>query len=387
MLKVLSIASYRFLPPKTGGQRCIAFFNRFFSKHVVLTCASVPENTKSNSDPYNIVPLLGSNTLRYINPLLFFRLRSFIRSQQITHVLLEHPYYGWLGWLLKQFAGIQLVIHAHNIEALRFRDIGKWWWKILWHYERFGFRQADILFFISEEDRRYATATYGIASHKSIVVPYGTIAHRAPRHEDKYKAKQVVANIHGFDEKNLLLLYSAALNYPPNLKGLDEILHQINPALQQSALRYTIIISGGGLPAAYNHLAQYADRCIVFAGFVEDIDLYFKAADIFLNPVDEGGGIKTKLVEALAANTNSVSYNNGAYGIPLSATGSKLQVVANSDAAAFSAAVVRSAAQLHENIPATFFNYFYWDNIAKKAADKLHEHHTSDPRGTVQDEK
>ncbi len=382
MLKVLSIASYRFLPPDMGGQKGIAYFNRFFSKHISFTCISVPENAANNTEAYEIVPLLGSGWFRYINPILFFRVRAFIRKNHITHVLLEHPYYGWLGYLLKKLAGIQLVVHSHNIEALRFRDIGKWWWKILWRYERGTFRAADTIFFISEEDRQYAIHSYGIPAGKSIVVTYGITTDHTPAPEEKRKAKDTVAAIHGFDNSNLLLLYSAAFNYAPNLKALDDILQRINPALQQVSLQYKIIVSGSGLPAGYDNLRQYQNNNIIFAGFVDDINLYFTAADIFLNPVSEGGGIKTKLVEALAANTNSVSYKSGAYGVPLSVTGNKLQVVADNDAGAFTGAVIRSVQYLGEDIPPAFPDHFYWDHIARRAAEKLQADQAGDSRLT-----
>ncbi len=371
MVKVLSIASYPFLPPKTGGQKCIAFFNRFFTKHISFVCVSVPENAVNNTDDYDIVPLLKGGLLRYINPLLFFIIRRYIKQNGITHVLLEHPYYGWLGALLKWFTGIKLVVHAHNIEALRFRDIGKWWWRILWYYERATLRTADTCFFISEEDRQYAIQYYGVDADKSIVVTYGISANNSPSRNEKRRAKEVVAATHSFDQNDLLILYSAALNYAPNLKALNEILDNINPLLQKERLRYKIVITGNNLPEQYNNLVQYKKDNIIFAGFVEDINLYFTAADIFLNPISEGGGIKTKLVEALAANASSVSYRSGAFGVPRSVTGNKLQIVSDNDALSFFHSVLQSVQHIEDEIPESFFNHFYWNNIAQEAAEKL----------------
>jgi hypothetical protein len=63
-----------------------------------------------------------------------------------------------------------------------------------------------------------------------------------------------------------------------------------------------------------NELKNYADQNIIYAGFVDDISIYFKGADVFINPVSYGGGIKTKLVEALGYNLNAVSTSNGAIG-------------------------------------------------------------------------
>ncbi|MBX3239500.1 MAG: glycosyltransferase family 4 protein [Chitinophagaceae bacterium] len=371
MLKLVSIASYQFLPPETGGQKGIALFNRYFAKHLSFTCLSVPENAANNTEDYPIVPLLGSGKFRYINPFVFFRVRNYIRRHHITHVLLEHPYYGWLGWLLKKTTHVRLVVHSHNIEALRFRDVGKWWWKILWGYERATLRGADTCFFISEEDRQYAIQQYGVQAEQSIVITYGIEQNSPPSHAEKMTARQTVAATHGLDTGELLLMFSATFNYGPNLKALDNILTEINPLLKDSDIRYKIIICGSRLPEDYRELKDYKKDNIIFAGFVDDIQLYFNAADIFLNPLSEGGGIKTKLVEALAANTSAVSYANGALGVPGSVTGEKLRVVNDHDAAAFADAVKQVAATINNNIPPTFFDHFYWNNITKKAAEKL----------------
>ena len=47
------------------------------------------------------------------------------------------------------------------------------------------------------------------------------------------------------------------------------------------------------MPLQMNELKDYHDSNIIYCGFVEDIDLYFKWCDIFLNPLQDGGGIKT----------------------------------------------------------------------------------------------
>ena len=61
------------------------------------------------------------------------------------------------------------------------------------------------------------------------------------------------------------------------------------------------------LEESYNELKDYADKNIIYAGFVDDITLFYKAADMLINPVIDGGGIKTKLVEALGYNMNVVT--------------------------------------------------------------------------------
>lgn len=371
-IQILAIAPYRFLPAITGGQKGIALFYKYLSPLVSLYCVSVkdmPLETKEGS--YTVLPILSKSKLRYINPLYFFSLRKIIREKAITYILLEHPYYGWLGYLLKKVLKVRLIIHSHNIEGLRFKSLGKWWWRILLYYEKQVYRSADINFFITEEEKKYATRHFRLSEDKCITVTYGTGLKESYTREEKADAKKIVCHIHDINEKVPVLFFNAAFNYIPNRKALDDILHRINPLLLQSGLSYHILICGPDLPAAYQQLAFFKDKNITYAGFVDDINLYFKAADIFLNPISEGGGIKTKLVEALAANTSAISYKSGAHGVPVSLTGKKLHIANDNDAYTFAGEIQSAICTIGDNIPPDFFRHFYWGNIARKAVEKM----------------
>src|SRR5688500_13877873 len=161
MINVCSLVSYAFLPARGGGQKGIALFNQYFAQHVRLICV-----TTRNNDPqaaaYPVHTLLSNSPVRYANPIYFFTLRRLIRKNKISHLVLEHPYYGWLGMLLKWFLKIKIVLHAHNLEGNRFKTLGKWWWSILWQYEKWVHRNADVVFFIQDDDKAYATREFGL---------------------------------------------------------------------------------------------------------------------------------------------------------------------------------------------------------------------------------
>ena len=112
-------------------------------------------------------------------------------------------------------------------------------------------------------------------------------------------------------------------------------------------------------------MEAYTGKNIIYAGFVEDIDVYFKAADVFLNPVIEGGGIKTKLVEALGQNLNVVTTQSGAIGVPQETTGNKMKIIKDGDWAAFAEALL-AGFEAQQTSP-VFFEHFNWGNIAEKA--------------------
>ncbi|HRN56204.1 MAG TPA: glycosyltransferase family 4 protein [Agriterribacter sp.] len=367
MINVLSIVSYRFLPALMGGEKNISIFNNYISKRVNLSCVTVKKVEVPDQPAYEILPLLSNSILRYINPFYFFILRKIILQKKVSHVILEHPYYGWLGIALQKWLGIKLIIHSHNIESLRFKSFGKWWWRLLWLYEKTVHRQANMNFFITREDMDYAITHFKLAPQKCTVVTYGVKFSTPPTPQEKAMARTTICTSHRINPSDLLLFYTGTLYYQPNLKGLDIILDEISPLLQQNGIAYTILICGGHLPERYHNLEAYKGKNIIYAGFVKEIDMYFKAADIFMNPISGGGGIKTKLVEALAGNSAAVSFASGAFGVPAELTGGKLIVVADGDSAGFFEAIQQSATLLQQGIPADFYDHFYWGNIVQKA--------------------
>ena len=367
---IASLVSYQVYPAKMGGQKGIALFYQYLSKLVPITIISTRNNVPAANDRIRFVPALSNAKIRYINPLLFFTVRRFIKKNNITHLILEHPYYGWLGLFLKWFSKIKLIVHSHNIEALRFKSMGRWWWGILWHYEKLIHRKADLSFFIQDDDRKYAIEKFNLKPGKCVTITYGIEIENPPSAAEKRAAGNVIRERYGIAADKKIMLFNGTLDYKPNQDALDIILNKLNPLLLENTdFSYTIIICGNRLPAAYKNLEAYAGKNIVSAGFVDDISVFFKGADIFINPVIDGGGIKTKVVEALGYDLSVISTQSGAIGIPVSITGDKMTVIAGEDWSSFAAQV--PLMDSHASIPQKFFDHFYWGNIAAKAFESI----------------
>ncbi|NCU04763.1 MAG: glycosyltransferase family 4 protein [Chitinophagaceae bacterium] len=361
MKKVLNIVPYPYLPYFSGGQKLIAHFNHYLGEQCVLYVAGTEDNDATQATTYHFCPLLKKSRLRYADAGAFFRLKRLIKKEGITTVIIEHPYLGWLGVLLKASCNIKLIVHTHNIEYDRFRTLGKSWWPLLKAYEKFVLRKADIVFCITEDDREWMTAQLHLQPQKCITVPYGIVQESMPA--DKAESKQIVCATHQLDPSLPLLLFNGLLDYKPNHDALMAILEEINPLLQKKGLAYNMLITGKRLPAELQELKAWNKQHIFYAGFVDDIDLYFKAADVFLNPVQSGGGVKTKMIEAIACGTTVVSTKTGATGIEHSVTGNKLSVVADHDWNSFAEQVVQHCKQTTAT-PASYYGYYNWRQIA-----------------------
>jgi len=84
-----------------------------------------------------------------------------------------------------------------------------------------------------------------------------------------------------------------------------------------------------------------------------------------LNPVQSGGGIKTKMVEAIAFGTTVITTETGAMGIHKNICGRKLIVVPDNNWKHFAQAIVTNADN-GDITPASYYDYYYWGNIVKK---------------------
>ncbi len=366
MAKVLSIVTYNIFPAKQGGQLAIALFNQYLSEEQELICFTVKSNLPSFA-PYPILNEFSESPSRYFNPFYFNRLRKIIKEHQISHVMIEHPYYGWMAFLLKYFCKIKVIVRSHNVESERFKSTGKWWWKILAYYEKWVHQMADFTFCITQEDRNYFHKNYHLPLKQSAVITYGIPFDTIPNEEEKQIARNFLLNHYQLEHDTVLFFFNGALQYLPNFKAVEIIINEINPRLLLQNLKYKIIICGKGLPTEMNGLKDYADKNIIYAGFVDDISVYYKGADVFLNPVVEGGGIKTKLVEALGNNLNVVSTKNGAFGVDPDVCNQKLIIVENDDWQEFVDKMIDQSST-KSSIGDEYFQHFYWKNIAKKAA-------------------
>ncbi|MFL5811084.1 MAG: glycosyltransferase [Flavisolibacter sp.] len=362
MPTVISIAPYKFLPAKIGGQKGIALFNQYFSRYVQLVCLTIAGN-ENNLANYEAVELFPNSKWRYIDLFLFFRIRKILRQKQASHLLIEHPYFGWLGVLLKKFTRVKLIIHSHNIEGNRFKTLGKWWASILWSYEKWTHRHADYNFFVTEADLNYAVQNFGLTASKCLVVTYGIERNAVPSKEEIIKAKQFVKNANHIGDDEKILFFNGSFNYAPNVDALNTIANVICPLLDTAGFKYKMIICGPWL--TNNH---YDHPHLIIKGFVDNIEPYVLAADVFLNPVMDGGGIKTKLVEAISYNVNAVSTHTGSTGVDPSICNGKLSLVEDGNWEVFAAHVIAQS-NMNADTPAAFYNYFYWGNNTKNAAD------------------
>jgi glycosyltransferase involved in cell wall biosynthesis len=363
MSKILSIAWYRVLPAKYGGQKGIALFTKHLSKfhQVVLLCSK--NNQATNDLPFKIRAELPGSKSQFLNPFCWRRISKLTKEFQPSFIILEHPYHGIAGYFARRKTDIRLIVHSHNIESQRFRSFGKWWWKLLAKYERWVHQTADLNLFKTEKDLRWAVDHFGLVSNKCLVVPYGTEGHSF----DKKKSKEIVFARHNISEGTKILLFAGTLDYAPNAKAVEVIFKEIAPRLNGHDLK--ILICGRNDLPQFQYLRQLAHTNVLYVGEVEDIENYFAAADIFLDPVETGGGIQSKIVEALSYDLNVICFKDQADN-QFAIAGKK---ILTGDPGDYDVMVENIYQSIANNPPTQpeFFEHYSWTNIIERLNEKL----------------
>ena len=364
LAKILDIIPYKILPAHMGGQKGIAIFCKYLGEQNELTAVSVEDNDVSLAETYDMIPLFSKERRRYLNPFYVSEIKKIVKQKGIRNVITEHPYMAWMGWFLKKSLGIKWIVHTHNIEYERFRTIGKSWYRFLKTYETWIYSNADAVFFKTVEDIHFAVQHNMLKKENAVLVPFGIEIDKNPA--DRAEQKRRIYAQHNIPAEATLIFFNGTLDYKPNVDALLFILKEINPRLLKvSSFNYRILICGRGLPLSFNELKDYADKNIIYAGFVDDVYAYFKATDIFINPVVTGGGVKTKIVEAMGYGATVVSCTSGAAGIEVAVCGDKIKIVADDDADAFVTEVIKAKEESGPT-PDSYYDYYSWRNIIKK---------------------
>ncbi len=365
MKKILSIVWYKVLPPVFGGQKGIAGFNHELSLHHSLVCMCSRNNEPATGLHYRLIPILPLSKMQFINPRVIKDIRLVIKKEKPDFIILEHPYHGRAVSRARKQTGTRILVHSHNIESERFRQLGKWWWRILRAYESRVHRSADLSIFKTEEDRQFALGQFKIHPDKCVVVPYGII-----RPVINENAGQLIRQRHGIDKQQKILLFAGTLDYKPNAIAVENIYKKIVPALSKTGIAHKLIICGRNRPGSFKQPDAHYHPDVINAGEVTDIDNYFQAADAFINPVAIGAGMQTKNIDALANHCNVIGFEPMTTGIPAHLCGNKLFTAARGDWETFVQLTIK-AMEHKQPTPEPFFAYFGWENCIQPLLQKL----------------
>jgi hypothetical protein len=366
-IKIVSLVWYKILPAQFGGQQAIVGFNEALSKKESLICLCSKNNQPSGDESFTTYPVLPNNKWQFLNPITWWLIFSFCKKEKATHLIVEHPYHVIAAWLVKIKLNVTIIHRSHNIEFDRFKLLRKKYWRMIFYAEKWMCQIAMMNLFITNEDRLKAIKEFSIDGSKCLLLPHEikekNISKRA-QSTQLIKVQYTIAN----DQS--IFLFNGTLDYEPNANAVKSIANFLIPELNKTNANFIFIITGRIENKAFEYLLQLANKQLIFTGKVANIEDYFLACDVYVNPVNMGGGVQTKTLEALSYHLNVVCFENMLNGIEVDLVKDKIFAVKNHNWEQFAEKIMK-ANLLKTTTPSAFFKYQNYDNHLPKLLDFL----------------
>lgn len=328
---IVVVQAFQFLPPSNGGHRAGFAFCKALAETQAMACITT-NNNPTDYAPFQVLSLFEDTKNKYLSPQVANRIIHQAKALKATTLLLHQPFMAPILFKKARRAGLKIVLYAHNLEYQRFKSMGKIWWPIMYQLEKWSMHFADQVLFISEDDLQEAIEVFKLPSSKLTSAPYALSQKQSPNRETARKAIRDQLNI---SEKTKLLYFYGPMDYLPNREALLLLLQEIIPQLKQAGEDFMLMLSGKNLDSSLTQLIAQYPKEVKWLGFVDDFEQQLQAADLMLNPIWLGGGVKIKLMEALANGVTAVSFQSGALGIDPTTVPQKLHLIPDQDTASF----------------------------------------------------
>lgn len=220
------------------------------------------------------------------SPSLYRAAAEVLRRDRIDFLFAEFEKAGGYAWLLSRRFGIPFFYASHNVELLRYLDLARRaplrlaFVPSMYILERQACRHALATFAISEADAR--VFRIWAPEGRVFVLPLAfdeQVFH--PFYEEEESGPPVVLMVGNYE-------------YAATREGAYAVRDRIAPAVLSRHPGVVFRFVGPGL------LADFPRPGIVAAGFVDDLAAEYRRATVIVAPIVRGGGIKIKVVEALA---------------------------------------------------------------------------------------
>lgn len=230
---------------------------------------------------------------------------NIIERERVSIVFVDISLYGRLVYILKKRTNVVIISFFHNCEYLLYkqsRNYGKLFAKLLlsavYNNERDTLVFSDMCVFLNIRDVYECEAIYNYKIKHFVITP---IALEDYYHNVTQIKKTVPAK----------LLFVGSYFYP-NINGLVWFINNVLPFVD-----YTLTIVGKGFELETFRKKLTNTDNVIFKGFVDDLTAEYESADIVIQPVFEGSGMKTKTAECLMYGKPIISTVEGFEGYDL----------------------------------------------------------------------
>jgi glycosyltransferase involved in cell wall biosynthesis len=163
-------------------------------------------------------------------------------------------------------------------------------------HEQQYFRKWDLIQFVSLREYQYYCTEYPDFTEKLIYTPPSIFIHR----------NEYLLN----PNKTIDVLFVGTMSWKPNTDAVKWFLSEVLPLIKLEFPDIKVRIIGKNA----TQKIESQENNVEVIGFIESLDEVYKAAKLFINPSQSGGGVKIKLMEASAFGLPIVTTSQGISG-------------------------------------------------------------------------
>ncbi|GAB6462970.1 MULTISPECIES: glycosyltransferase family 4 protein [Bacillus] len=283
-----------------------------------ITYSVIPFSYKNSYDKLikNLFQKKPYNMEKYINKEMASKINSILEENNIELVYVDHLHMAYYGAMIKEkYPNLPVVLRQHNVESTIFeravqeesnklkRIYLKHQYKKLFQYESKIVDIFEEVYTITEEDKYRLHSMNERAKIKNLPAGVDT---------EKYSP---IENIEGNLEPTIVFL--GTMSWLPNVNGVEWFIKDIFPKVLAKYPNLKFYIVGKNPPEKiYKYQNMYKENLII-TGYVDDERPYIAKADAFIVPLKIGGGMRIKILNALAMKTAIVTTTVGVEGISL----------------------------------------------------------------------
>ncbi len=237
--------------------------------------------------------------------------RNIVKTEKIDLVQLDYPYGGVL---LSRFLNVPLLYNSQNIESQYYRDVGRNDISLptvfrhflpiyIYILEFFVCRLARLVLNISMVEKEKMSRLYHIHSNKFIAISNGV--------PDKYaknplSKEEAVSFLHLDPKKRYILFHGGYM--AANKEAYHYITQRIAPSLRER--NDIAFLFAGNTP-------KFQGKNILTLGFLDDLKPFLYAGTLAVIPILRGAGVRTKILDYIAARIPFISTSKGVEGLDL----------------------------------------------------------------------
>ncbi|KPK36127.1 MAG: hypothetical protein AMJ65_16650 [Phycisphaerae bacterium SG8_4] len=358
-LKCLYLANFDPTVSTTGTTTRGRLFLRKFAESYETEVVHFGDQTQEGRDAELVDSLAAFESIPYshlafylFSPKFFAVANRVLRNGDHDFIFADCEKAGLYAYLLSKKCGLPFIYNSHNVEYQRYISMANTnvlryvFVPYVYAIERLACSNAALTISISQSDASVLQKWSGPSKIRVLPCAFDEESIN-PFYDERPAARPVVLMVGNF-------------SYGANRSSAYRVAREIVPAVVHRQPDVNFRFVGGGFPEDIQHANIQA------AGFVSDLKSEYEKASVIIAPIEIGGGVKIKVVEALASGKFLVTTEKGMEGIDYAGLRNVVVTPIDTFAEHISQALTRRPSKTEDN----------WSTISerfgtRKALDKL----------------